>query len=272
MHSHQFATSDGVTLSYQDTGGDGIPLVMLPGWGQTQQLFHHQLSLDRRVITVDHRGHGLSDKPVHGYRIARLARDIVELCEHLELEELDVLGHSMGASVLWSVYDLHGPWRIRRMISVDQPAAVTTTPSMSTLDKQQSGAIVDTDGVFALAENLAGPNGAQACEEFVATMFKGPAPDVWAEVVEAIHTLPAHAAVPLLKDHARIDWRDVLPTISIPTLLIGCANSHVSTASQRYIAEQIPQAQLHIADVDNHFPFLTDPDGFNTVLDKFLTA
>lgn len=81
----EFTTGDGVTLQFRDTGGDGFPLVMLHGWGQTQAMFRHQLEglPSSRVITVDFRGHGVSDKPHHGYRIARLAQDVDELLDHL---------------------------------------------------------------------------------------------------------------------------------------------------------------------------------------------
>ena len=68
---NRFTTRDGVELSYTDSGptdnADGIPLVMLHGWGQTQAMFRHQVEgLARRVVTLDQRGHGVSEKPHHG--------------------------------------------------------------------------------------------------------------------------------------------------------------------------------------------------------------
>src|SRR5690348_17834083 len=84
-----FTTRDGVELRYTDTGGEGVPLVMLHGWGQTQAMFRHQVEgLGRRVVTVDQRGHGVSAKPHHGYRIARLARDAQELRSEEHTSEL----------------------------------------------------------------------------------------------------------------------------------------------------------------------------------------
>ena len=43
-----FTTRDGVELAYTDSGGDGVPLVMLHGWGQTQAMFRHQSRASRR--------------------------------------------------------------------------------------------------------------------------------------------------------------------------------------------------------------------------------
>ena len=94
-----FTTRDGVELSYTDSGGDGIPLEMRHGWGQTQAMFRHQVEvLARRVVTLDQRGHGVSAKPRHGYRIARLARDAHELLDHLAIDRADVLGWSTATN------------------------------------------------------------------------------------------------------------------------------------------------------------------------------
>ena len=79
--------SDGTNLHYIDAGS-GRPLVMIPGWSQSAAEFKHQiddLAIDRRVIALDMRGHGESDKPDHGYRIARLSRDLDDVLEQVNL-------------------------------------------------------------------------------------------------------------------------------------------------------------------------------------------
>ena len=60
-------TNDGVALSFSDSGGDGVPLVMLHGFQQTKEAFGHQVSGltdSRRVVTLDFRGLDESDKQV----------------------------------------------------------------------------------------------------------------------------------------------------------------------------------------------------------------
>jgi pimeloyl-ACP methyl ester carboxylesterase len=275
-----FTTNDGVELVYRDSGpaGDGVPpLVLLHGWGQTQAMFRHQfadLAAKRRVVTVDQRGHGLSSKPHHGYRIARLARDAQELLDHAGIARADVLGWSMGVSVWWSYIDQYGTDRIRRFVAVDQPAAVAAVPWISSHVQADSGAIFDVAALVSLGAALHGPKGAKATSDFVRTMFSGdPDPEVWAFVKEEITATPAYAAVPLLWDICVQDWRDVLPRIDVPTLVIGCDGSHVAPSSQRYIAEQIPGAELHVFPVDvanSHFPFLENPAAFNAVVEEFL--
>jgi len=274
-----FTTSDGVELTYQDRGGDGFPLVLLPGWGQTQAMFRHQFAdLDdaHRVITLDHRGHGLSAKPDHGYRIARLATDVVELLDHLGLDEVDALGWSMGVSLWWSLIDNHGTGRIRRFVAVDQPSAVAAVPWMSAREQVECGAIFDVDALVALGGGLAGPDGGKVREDFVRGMFPGGVPeDVWEFVAGELDTVPAAGAVPLLFDHCAQDWRDVLPAIDVPTLVVGSEVSHVSVSSQAYVADRIPGAKLHVFTADvatSHFPFLLNPPAFNAVVEAFLAG
>lgn len=274
-----FTTNDGVSLDYRDTGGDGVPLVMLHGWGQTQEMFRHQSDgwgTTRRIITLDQRGHGRSEKPHHGYRIARFAQDFVDLLDHLELDVVDVLGWSMGVSVLWSHIDQRGTGRIRRFVAVDQPAAVAAVPWLTEAEQAESGAIFGVDGLLELGAQLSGPDGSAVTEAFVRSMFSGePDAEVWGLVAQEITTVPAYAGVPLLFDHAAQDWRDVLPRIDRPTLVIGCEGSHVNPDSQRYIAERIPDARVHIFPrevANSHFPFLENPAAFNALVEEFLNA
>jgi pimeloyl-ACP methyl ester carboxylesterase len=66
-------TSDGVQLHYLESGS-GLPLVLVPGWSQTAAMFQRQLdglAGDCRVLALDMRGHGESEKPEHGYRFFR---------------------------------------------------------------------------------------------------------------------------------------------------------------------------------------------------------
>ena len=60
----------GLTLSALE-GGSGHPLIMIPGWSQSAAEWQENaeaLTNERRVIALDMRGHGESDKPKYGYR------------------------------------------------------------------------------------------------------------------------------------------------------------------------------------------------------------
>src|SRR3712207_5820505 len=75
-----YAKVNGIRMHYV-TGGRGRPLVLVPGWPQTWWEFHKimpALAKRYRVIAVDLRGQGGSDKPAGGYDKKTMARDIHE--------------------------------------------------------------------------------------------------------------------------------------------------------------------------------------------------
>src|SRR5215218_1370221 len=139
----EVTTNDGVRLRYRETGS-GQPLVLVHGWSQAAALFQYQLDglSDRyRVIAYDQRGHGESDKPAFGYRIARLAKDLHDFLVALDLHDVAVLGHSLGCSVLWAYWDLFGAERLAKLILVDQPPFLTRNPAWSSEELEQIGAL-----------------------------------------------------------------------------------------------------------------------------------
>lgn len=126
-----FVASDGAELSYLETGA-GKPLVMLPAWSMTAAAFRFQLLglADRyRVIALDQRGHGASANVAHGYRIARLGKDLAEFMAALRLEDVALLGHSLGNSVMWSYWEMFGRAGLRKLIIVDEAAFLVRNPS-----------------------------------------------------------------------------------------------------------------------------------------------
>ena len=144
------AANDGVRLHFIQQGS-GAPLVMIPGWSQTAAQFEGQmagLAARRRVIAIDMRGHGESDKPEHGYRIQRLAMDLRNAIEALGLERVSLLGHSMGCSVIWCYLDLFGWGGLERLVLVDQMPCITARPGWSEQERRDAGAIFDGAGLY----------------------------------------------------------------------------------------------------------------------------
>lgn len=99
-----FAEVNGVRLHYV-TGGQGSPLVLLPGWPRTWYQFHKvmpALARHHQVIAVDLRGMGDSDKPLDGYDKKTMARDVYELVRALGHDQVDVAGEDIGSMVAHS--------------------------------------------------------------------------------------------------------------------------------------------------------------------------
>ncbi|WP_072803411.1 alpha/beta fold hydrolase [Rhodococcoides yunnanense] len=275
-----FTTSDGAVLDVRDTGPveSGRVLVMLHGWSQSRAMFDRVIPLlapSARVISFDQRGHGESSKPATGARIARLAADLHELLEYLGVETATFLGHSMGVSVLWSYLDSHGSSKFEKFVIVDQPSACAVLPWMTPKDAQEAGAILDFEGAAQFASAVAGPDGPTARHAFLVSMLT---PNIPADDLEWMYNenlkLPAAWGARLLFDHIMQDWRDILPTIDVPTLVIAGEVSHVAPESQVWTKDHITGAQFRKfteAEGGAHFPFFENPAPFAESIIGFIS-
>ncbi|MEM8663202.1 MAG: alpha/beta hydrolase, partial [Pseudomonadota bacterium] len=271
-----FTTGDGVRLSYLEAGS-GQPFVMIPGWSQTAVQWHNQIdhfAKTHRVIAVDMRGHGQSDKPDYGYRVYRLAQDVRELMVALDLRDAVLMGHSMGCSVIWAYYDLYGADRVAKLVLVDQSTFLSDHPNLSEDERVGLGAIFTPQATFETAAALGGDENGTVTAGFVGGMFcQGADPDLVAEAVELNLAFPRPHSGTLIIDHVHNDWQDVLPRIAVPTICIGGKSSLVPWRSVEWQASQIPGAKVDIFETEQggaHFMFMENPERFNRVVAEFL--
>lgn len=269
-------TNDGVVIRYTDTG-TGPTIVLIPGWSQTAAQWRKQIddfSATNRVIAIDMRGHGASDKPEYGYRIARLAADLDAVLKTLGNETVTVVAHSMGCSVLWSYWDLYGGDRIEKLVLVDQPAVLVADPAWAEGEAAGMSAIFDYATISALNAGLASDAANAVTEQLISGMFTANvAPEDVSWTIEANLALPRRSAGTLLIDHAYQDWRDVLPRINVPTLVIGGEVSIFPAVGVRWVAEQISGATVRIFSAEeggSHFMFWENSKLFNDTVRSFL--
>ena len=117
-----FFDSAGVRIHYDDAG-TGTAVVLVHGfastaehnWGSTGWI--DALSMKYRVIALDVRGHGQSDKPrvAEAYGYASMGADVTRLMDHLGVERAILMGYSMGASIAIELMLSH-PDRFRAII------------------------------------------------------------------------------------------------------------------------------------------------------------
>ena len=271
-----FTTSDGVRLHYIEAGS-GKPLVMIPGWSQTAAQFKRQiegLSDKYRVIAIDMRGHGESDKPDYGYRIHRLSADVHEFLAAKGLRGVTLAGHSMGCSVIWGYWELYGSDRLSKLILIDQMPMITANPIWSDKEKEDAGAILDKNSLYDVTNALAGAEGVKTTEGFITGMFtKQYSRDDLNWVIQQNLKMPRPYAARLLYDHATNDWRDQIPRINIPTLVVGAKTSLVGWKSQQWVGSQIRGSRVEIfeeAEGGNHFMFMENPEKFNRIVKEFI--
>ncbi|KAI6085010.1 alpha/beta-hydrolase [Hypoxylon rubiginosum] len=278
MASNFITTPDGVRLRYWQEGPTSAPnVVFIAGWVQTAAQFKKQVAHFKskfRVTTYDHRGHGDSDKPAFGYRVTRLAADLESLLTQLDLTDVTLVGHSMGSSVIWAHWDLFPHDRIKKVALVDEGAVITADPGWTPEQAAEAGTVFPDGQRFELTKALRGPEWKAAWEGLTRSFFS---PDVAAAdiewTLEQQMKTPREIAAALMVDHAAMDWRDVIPRIDVPALVVGARCSLFPAAGLEWIGRQIAGARTVIFEKEEngyHCMFWENPEKFNRILEEFL--
>ena len=271
--------SDGVTLNAIEAGS-GHPLIMIPGWSQSAAEYGRNIAALAKgchVIALDMRSHGSSMNMKTGHRIQRLAKDLSEAIDALGFASVDVLGHSMGSSVIWSYLDLFGPAKLRKLVLIDQSPMAAALPGWSALEKTKYGCLLaDVQSVATLCDTVRATSSVEGTMALLRSMFTAKIPEAdlrW--IAEENLKMPRGAAADLLFDHCLNDWRDVIENTRLPTLVIGGRKSIFSAESQEWIASVNPNARASIFEEDEgggHFMFFENPNRFNAEVAGFLAS
>lgn len=118
-YSH-FATIDGVRIHYQEKG-TGTPLILLHGFSSSTYSWKdvfEPLAKDYRVIAVDLKGFGFSDKPDGDYTRRGQAILVAHLLDYLKIDQAWLAGNSMGGEVALN-FALQNPQRVAGLILID---------------------------------------------------------------------------------------------------------------------------------------------------------
>lgn len=133
---HGTAVVDGVRLHYVE-GGEGLPVLLLPGWPQSWYAWRHVMSglveAGRRVVALDPRGMGDSDRPTQGYDMATVAAEVHRFAEQVDLlgaGPFDLVGHDIGT---WIAYAYAADWSddLRSLALFDGAVPGVTPPPAS---------------------------------------------------------------------------------------------------------------------------------------------
>ncbi len=273
-----FTTGDGVRLAYWEAGS-GKPLIMIPGWSANGAEFVNVMYLLARhyhVYVIDPRNQGLSARVDYGTRISRYAMDIKEFGDHLGVRSADYLGWSMGASILWSYFDLFGSQAIGKAVFVDEPVSIYAHADWSEQERLEAGGMTTSPERMIAAFTQGVPTHSLIVDTGALERYQAkdsPAfvnSEAFAEAF--IRNDPKRLSL-VLFDHATNDWRDVIRhKIQVPTAIFtGEYSNHLP--SQRWMQSVIPRALLHVyrkEEQGDHFLMFKNPFKFTRDLEAFL--
>jgi pimeloyl-ACP methyl ester carboxylesterase len=253
-------------LAYLEMGDPkGQPVVLIHGYTDNARdwvpLIPY-LSKAFRLIVVDIRGHGRSDKPECCYARIDFAYDIKLLLDQLHIARADIVGHSLG-SMITQVLAEEWPDRVRKVILISStggpPAGVKQAkPALDyATEIRKLKEPIDPDSPFMIAW-WASPKPVNA--EFIRRQRRDAAQiplAVWLAVLEQ----GTNAA----------DLQRTLPKLKAPVLLIWGSDDPIMEEDVRQtLREALPAAKVKVFDGLGHNPFWEDPEAVAATINPFL--
>jgi non-heme chloroperoxidase len=260
----QVAAND-VTF-WVETAGTGPPVVFIHGWSMSGQFFRRQLAglSDRfSVIVPDLRGHGASAKVLNGHTVPQYSADLHAILAALSVEQPVLVGWSMGAMVGYEYLRAYGPGSVAGLVIVDQP------PSDFAWEGYEFG-VFTMEALREMNEQLQ-LDQAAVVNDFAQLMLHKPDPQAQEWMAAEILRVPPVIASTILLDQTLRDYRDFLPQIEVPALvLFGEDDKLTSPRAGEYIAKRIPGARLQTFGSSSHCPFWEESQAFNDAVASFV--
>ncbi|MGI5506809.1 alpha/beta fold hydrolase [Lentzea sp. CA-135723] len=232
------------------TGPEDAPVLVLGNaLGTTTELWR-DFSLPFRLLRFDHRGHGLTPAAPGPCAIEDLAKDVLELLDHLELRQVHYCGVSLGGMV--------GMWLAAHTDRISKLALVCTTahvPDKARLDDRITR--LRDGGMDAVADRVVDRWFTPLCPPAVVADYR-------AELLKV--DLPTYlACVEGVRD---MDLRPDLAKIDAPTVVIAAAQDHATpTELVRQINEELPDSELYVVGDAAHLAVVEAPRTISVILD-----
>ena len=260
--------SDGGRMRYIDAGA-GKPLVLIHGWATNGNAWRDNievLSQNHRVLAIDLRGFGDSSPPEQP-TIAQRAADVRELLGALEIDDALVIGWSLGGSIVLSYVEQFGAERLRAIGIVD------VSPKLLPADDWLEG-----EGTAFSAEGLEawGASWESDPESVIRDVYTIGFVDHEQHATERDRLIAESmradraTAMRTLMDAVGADLRGVLPTISVPALLVmGAQSTSTTPYVHDFYARTIPNSTLVVFEDSGHCMMFEEPEKFNATVDEF---
>lgn len=250
--------------------GQGRPLVLCHGWLCSARFWqkNEELAKHFKLITFDLRGFGRSQKTLHGNNIDQFAADIHELILELGLQDVILGGWSMGGPTVLSYWKQFGDeGRVTALMLID----MTPFPFSNAEWNSHRLRNFNAEG-FNNQFNMMINEREAFLEGFYNNCFhEGKAPEGSEWALDEMHKAPTWSAVAAYSDYLNSDYTDVLPTITVPTLIMNADGPVFPRGVEqgKYIASSIPKGEFIDFPGSGHMFFYEDPDRFNEAVRKF---
>ncbi|WP_330218309.1 alpha/beta fold hydrolase [Ornithinibacillus californiensis] len=267
MSGKYIEVDPGVELFVQDIG-EGNPIVFIPGFTFTAEVFEKQVeyfSKSNRVIVLDPRSHGKSTITVHGNDYATHGTDLAKVLEQLEVTNPTLVGWSFGCLTAWEYVKQNGTNNMKSLVLVDMPPKSLSTHPEDWVE----GALDDIAAIY--NNSLTSPKGQR---EFITAYITGVMIQrdlskkelTW--LVEQSMKTPYYIAGNLFASGMFADYRKEAKQASelLPTLTIVA--EHWAETATEFTKFLSPASQVEV--LGGHMMFWEHADKFNRILAEFI--
>src|SRR3954471_585565 len=265
--------SASIEIHYEDHGS-GEPVVLIHGYPLNGNSWERQervlLPAGYRVITYDRRGFGKSSQPTVGYDYDTFAADLNTLLEHLALEDVILVGFSMGTGEVTRYLGTYGSARVRKaaLLGAIPPFLLKTDDNPEGVDGQvfeEIKAAIVKDRYAYFKDFL---------HNFYNVDVLGPdriSEQAWQASFNVAAGSSPYATYACV-DTWLTDFRDDLPKIDVPTLVVHGTEDRILpySATAERLPELIDDVRLVTVEGGPHNIGWTHPDEVNEALLEFL--
>jgi pimeloyl-[acyl-carrier protein] methyl ester esterase len=244
--------------------GQGKPLVCIHGWAMGGRSFARQLDLIAdgfEVIAPDLPGFAGSPIPQHAPNIETMSEMVRDLIQTLDLDDVILIGWSMGASIAWHLASTDSA-RIKALVSIDMSPRVA--PAEDWLFALSTGITPETiqAAMLAMRNDWSG-----YCDLFLDRILAKPDDANRLAMAELAALADPETASQAWSALMHFDARAGLSRIHVPALAIHGGRSVIYPQTVGHeIARLMPQCQAIVLDHVGHAPHIEAPDAFNAHL------
>ena len=262
-----------INIYYEDLG-KGKPVVFIHGWPLSGAMWEYQITKltqqGLRCITYDRRGFGNSDKPFDGYDYNTLAGDLKSLLEELNLQNVTLVGFSMGGGEIAKYFSLYGGSRVVKVVLVS-----AVVPYMLQTNDNPEGAPQEEFDKMGKSMIDDRPSFMESFNKdfFGVTLLNHPVGDAFlANSLTKVMEASPIATLQCAKAFSSTDFRQDILKINVPTLIIhGDSDKIVPImATSEESAKAIKGAQFIVYEGAPHGLFYTEKDRLNKDLIDFI--
>jgi pimeloyl-ACP methyl ester carboxylesterase len=268
------SSNETIQIYYEDLG-ENNPVVFIHGWPLTHAMWEYQLTPMReagfRCIAYDRRGFGKSEQSLNNYSYEALADDLKCLLDELNLENVTLVGFSMGGGEVVRYCSKYNCERVSKIILIS-----SVVPYMLKTDDNPHGVSIEEFQEF---DNNIRQDRVGFLQEF-AKHFYGVnfiSRPVSQGILDWTFSLAATASqkatLSCMQSFAQTDFRNELASIKVPTLIIhGDSDKTVPVkATSEITAKLIPEAIYKVYDGAPHGLFITDKERLTNDIVSFIT-